>query len=195
MYKCNAQRLLELELGHVVDHGLHAFDFFVDREGGVVVIFEVYKEYRADVLGNHKVDGVFPIDIYGQTVVIVAFNIIEKGVKHSGVGDALAYGTLVVDDDVHANGWSDVLTRNPNAVLVVVAFLHTESTFVGQLLIHHEGDFSRQGAHVDLESLVLGLVRTTGRKGEVGRGEEGRDDGGVVGVFLTVGELGAEGNY
>ena len=158
MDKCNAQRLLELEFGHVVDHGLHAFDVIVYGECGIVVVFEVDEENRADVLGNHKIKGVFPVDIYRQTVVIMALYIIVKGVEQRGIGDVLANGTLVVDDEVHADGGGNVLARDPDAILVVIAFLHAEGTFVSQFLVHHEGDFSGHGAHVDLESLVLGLV-------------------------------------
>ncbi len=81
MNKSNAQRFLELELGYIVNHGLHTFDVFVDGEGGVVVVFQVDKENRADVFGDYKIDGVLPIDIEGQMVVVIAFYIIVKGVE------------------------------------------------------------------------------------------------------------------
>ena len=96
MDKRNAQRLLELELGHVVDHGLHAFDVIVYGECGIVVVFEVDEENCADVFGNHKIKGVFPVDIYRQTVVIMALYIIVKGVEQRGIGDVLANGSLIV---------------------------------------------------------------------------------------------------
>ena len=62
-------------------------------------------------------------------------------------------------------------------------------------MVQHEGDLASQRAHVNLETLVFRLVGVTSRKGEVGRGEEGGDDGGVVGVFVAVGKLGVEGRH
>ena len=63
MYECDAQRLLELELGFVVHHGLHAFDVLVDGEGGVVVVFEVDEEYRREVFCDGEVEGVLPVHV------------------------------------------------------------------------------------------------------------------------------------
>ena len=70
MYECDAHRLLDLKLGHVVDNGLHAFDSLMDGEGGVMVVFQVDEQYRPDVFGDDEVKGVLPIDIEGQTIVV-----------------------------------------------------------------------------------------------------------------------------
>ena len=127
MYECDAHRLLELKLGHIVDHGLHAFNSFINRKGGIMVIFQVDEQYRPDVFGDDKVDGVLPVDIKAQAVVIAALYIIIKGVEHRGVGDVFADGPLVIDNGIHADGRGDILSRNPDAVLVVIAFLDTET--------------------------------------------------------------------
>ena len=60
VYKCDAYRFFELKFGHIVDHGLHAFDFLVYGEGGVVVVFEVDEDYGRQESGNGEVDVVFP---------------------------------------------------------------------------------------------------------------------------------------
>ena len=63
MDKGYAQRLLELELGHVVDNSLYAFDGLIDEEGSVVVVFQMDEEDGRQVFGDVKVDGVFPVYI------------------------------------------------------------------------------------------------------------------------------------
>ena len=78
MYECDAHRLLDLELGHVVDDGLYPFNGLIDGEGGVVVVFQVDEQYRPDVFGDDKVDGVLPVDVKGQAVVVAALYIIIK---------------------------------------------------------------------------------------------------------------------
>ena len=161
MYECDAHRLLELKLGHIVDHCLYTFNGFIDGEGGVVVVFQVDEQYRSDVFGNDKVEGVFPVDIEAKSVVIAALYIIIKGVEHRGVGDAFADGPLVIDNGIHADGRGDVLSWNPDAVLVIIAFLDAEATFIGQFLVHHESDLTGQGTHVNLETPILGLVGIT----------------------------------
>ena len=150
MYECDAHRLFELKLGHVGDHSLYTFNGFIDGEGGVVVIFQVEEQYRSDVFGDDKVESVLPVDVEAKSVVIAALYIIIKGVEHRGVGDAFTNGPLVIDDCIHTDGRGNVLSRNPNAVLVIIAFLDAEATFVGQFLVHHEGDFAGQRAHVYL---------------------------------------------
>ena len=158
MYKCDAYRFFELKFGHIVDHGLYTLNCFIDGEGGVVVVFEMDEEYGRQELGNVEVDGVLPIHVEAQPIVIAAFKVIVEGVKHRGVVDAFADGLLVIDDDVDADGGCDVLAWDPRTVLVVVAFLDAKAALVGEFLVHHEGDLASHGAHENLETLVLGLV-------------------------------------
>ena len=63
MYECDAHRLFELKFGHIINHGFHAFDGLVNREGGVVVVFHVDKQYGCQVFADDEIDSVLPVDI------------------------------------------------------------------------------------------------------------------------------------
>ena len=78
MDKGDAQRLLELEFGHVVDHGFHALDGLIDGEGGVVVVFEMDKEYRGEVFGDGEVEVVFPVHVQAQAVVVAMLGVVVE---------------------------------------------------------------------------------------------------------------------
>ena len=127
-----------------------------------MVIFEMHKEHCRQVLADDKIDVVFPIDIEGQPAFVATLYIIIKGVEHRGIGDAFSNRLLVVDDDIDTKSGSNILSRNPKAVLVVIALLDTEIARIGQILVEHEGDFASHRAQKDLETVVLGLVGITG---------------------------------
>ena len=95
MNESYTQRFLELQLGDIVDHGLHPVDGFINGEGGVVVVFEVDKQYGADVLGDDEIDGVLPVDIEAQTVVVATLSVVVECVEQRCIGDVFPDGLTV----------------------------------------------------------------------------------------------------
>ena len=77
----------------------------------------------------------------------------------------------------------------------IAYFLDAESTLVGQILVHHEGDFASYGAKQDLKTLVFGLVRVSHRQCEIGWSEKGGNYCRVVGIFVSVGKLCVKGGH
>ena len=120
-----------MQFGYVVHHGLNAFNLIVDGECGVVVVFQVDEEDGGNVFADDEVDGVFPVEVKAQTVVVTTLDVVVEHVEHGRIGDVFADGLLVVGDDVDTQRGGEVFAWHPDAVLVVVTFLDAEAAGIG----------------------------------------------------------------